>query len=97
MARWQGTTTERGYGSDHQTVREQRLTLYRPGDHCNMGGEPMPWWPLAYARRFLDLAHDHVNGGYLPGLSCRAHNRGEGARRGNKRRRARRVTASRQW
>ena len=33
--------------------------------------------------RLLDLAHDHVNGGYL-GLACRQHNRGEGATRGNR-------------
>jgi hypothetical protein len=37
------------------------------------------------AAEFLDLAHDNVNGGYL-GLACRAHNRSEGASRGNRQR-----------
>src|SRR5258708_2817385 len=98
MARWHGTTTERGYGRPHQSLRERRLTVYRPGDHCAIGGEPLPWWPLPLARQHLDLAHDHVNGGYLPGLACAAHNRADGARRGNKRRGLRRrVTASRRW
>ena len=84
MARWKGSTTERGYGSGHQREREQRLKAYRPGDICAHGGEPMWWWPLAYARRFLDLPHMADRSGYLPGLSCRAHNRADGATRGNR-------------
>jgi hypothetical protein len=92
MARWQGTTTQRGYGGSHQTIREQRLALYRPGDQCAMGGEPMPWWPLEIARQYIDLPHDHVNGGYLPGLACREHNRGEGASRSK---RAAKIQAAR--
>jgi hypothetical protein len=43
-----------------------------------MGGEPLDLPP-----ELLDVPHDHVNGGYLPGLSCRAHNRAEGASRSN--------------
>ena len=82
--RWHGKTADRGYGHTHQAERERRLRIYRPGDICVIGGEHMPWWPLSIARRFLDLAHDHVNGGYLPGLACRRHNRGEGAARGNR-------------
>jgi len=78
--RWarRGTTEQRGYGSSHRALRERRLLLYRPGDPCAIGGEP-----LTVAARWLDLAHDHVNGGYL-GLACRRHNRGEGATRGNR-------------
>jgi len=56
----------------------------------------------------LDLAHDHTNGGYLPGLACRTHNRQDGAIRRNQARgytstprittvAARVLTASRQW
>jgi hypothetical protein len=66
------------YGWDHRTIRRQRAAVYRPGDICAIGGEPL-WQPPA----LLDLAHDHVNGGYLPGLACRFHNRREGAIRGN--------------
>lgn len=99
--RWarRGSTEQRGYGHQHRQERERRLLLYRPGHACAIGGEPMNWWPLDVARRFLDLPHDHVNGGYLPGLACRRHNRAEGAVRGNRMRG--RMTApwqaSRQW
>ena len=77
--RWRGTTTQRGYGSPHAGIRKQRALRHRPGDPCAIGGEPL-WQPVA----MLDLAHDHVNGGYLPGLACRYHNRAEGAIRGNR-------------
>ena len=84
--RWarRGSTGQRGYGQSHRAERERRLLLYRPGDPCAIGGEPLTWWPLQLARRFIDLPHDHVNGGYLPGLACRRHNRAEGAIRGNR-------------
>jgi len=89
---------DRGYGHEHRAERERRLLRYRPGDMCAIGGEAMMWWPLRLARRFIDLPHDHVHGGYLPGLACRRHNRGEGAARGNRMRgRTRRWQASRQW
>jgi hypothetical protein len=77
--RWTGSTTQRGYGNPHQRERKRRISTYQPGDVCAIGGERM-FLPPAY----LDLAHDHVNGGYLPGLACRRHNRGEGATRGNR-------------
>ena len=86
--RWRGTTTQRGYGWPHARERERRLKEYRPGDRCAHGGEPMWWWPLAIARRHLDLPHTADRSGYLPGLSCAAHNRGEGAARGNRARRS---------
>lgn len=81
MARWTGTTTERGYGNLHQRLRKQRLAAYRPGDICAHGGEAMWWWPLALARRFLDLPHTADRSGYLRGLSCRYHNRSDGGKR----------------
>ena len=84
MARYKGTTTQRGMGYGHQRLREQRLALYRPGDICVHGGEQMWWWPLTVARQFLDLPHLADRSGYLPGLSCRKHNRAEGAARGNR-------------
>lgn len=78
MGRWNGSTTERGYGAKHAAIRKQRIASHRPGDPCAMGGEPL-WQPVEQ----LDVPHDHVNGGYLPGLACRAHNRAEGAIRNN--------------
>ena len=90
MARWQGTTTQRGYGAGHKRERERRLALYRPGDICAHGGESMWWWPVQVARQFLDLPHTADRAGYLPGLACRKHNRGDGARRRNARQRLRR-------
>jgi hypothetical protein len=93
-----GTTAQRGYGGPHQAERERRLATYQPGDICAHGGEPLPYWPLAYARRFLDLPHNGDRSGYLPGLSCRRHNRQDGGRRGNRqRRRTRQWVTSRQW
>jgi hypothetical protein len=79
MARWHGKTTERGYDGSHATERKRRVAVYRLGDPCAIGGEPLHLPP-----GMLDLAHDHVNGGYLPGLACRYHNRQEGAQRGNR-------------
>jgi hypothetical protein len=40
----------------------------------------MWWWPLAVARRFIDLPHNADRSGYLPGLACRTHNRRDGQR-----------------
>jgi hypothetical protein len=69
------------YGSEHARIRSLAVAAYRVGDPCSIGGEP-----LMVAARWLDLAHDNVNGGYL-GLSCRFHNRSEAAARGNRQRR----------
>jgi hypothetical protein len=64
------------YDAEHWRFRRAAVAVYRVGDPCAIGGEP-----LTVAPEFLDLAHDHVNGGYL-GLSCRRCNRSEGATRG---------------
>jgi hypothetical protein len=66
------------YAGEHARVRKMAVAGYRVGDLCAIGGEP-----LTVAPERLDLAHDHVNGGYL-GLACRFHNRSEGASRGNR-------------
>lgn len=93
-----GTTAQRGYGWDHQQERERRLRQYRPGDLCVHGGEPLTWWPLSIARRYLDLPHTPDRSGYLPGLSCRRHNRADGAIRGNRQRgQALRWQQARRW
>lgn len=93
MARWQGTTAERGYGHEHKKERARRLALYRPGQPCAHGGEPMNY-PLpvlvrdAYGARlvspWLHLPHTADRSGYLPGLSCARHNLADGARRKNR-------------
>ncbi|SRR5216684_369171 len=82
--RWRGTTAQRGYDHRHQAERERRLKVYRPGDVCAHGGEQLMFWPLTVARRFLDLPHTADRSGYLPGLSCRYHNRSEAATRRNR-------------
>jgi hypothetical protein len=88
----------RGYGNQHRAERERRLLAYRPGDICAHGGETLQWWPVSLARRFLDLPHNADRTGYLPGLSCRRHNRGDGATRGNRARgRQRQWQSSRNW
>jgi hypothetical protein len=66
------------YAGEHFRVRKLAVAAYRVGDPCAIGGEP-----LTVPAGLLDLAHDHVNGGYL-GLACRFHNRSEGAVRGNR-------------
>jgi hypothetical protein len=71
-------TSATSYGGEHRHARSLAVARYRIGDPCAIGGEP-----LTVAARWLDLAHDNVNGGYL-GLACRPHNRGEGATRGNR-------------
>jgi hypothetical protein len=98
--RWarKGTTEQRGYGHAHRTERERRLTRYRPGDRCAHCGQPITWWPLTVARRYIDLPHNADRSGYLPGLAHRYCNRKDGAIRGNRRRgTARTWQASRQW
>ena len=101
--RWTGTTTQRGYGHGHQAERERRLAAYKQGDPCAHCGQPMTWWPLAVARRYIDLPHAPGKNGYLPGLACRRCNRRDGqrmttailaARRGEP---ARAWRTSRQW
>ena len=97
--RWgrKGSTAQRGYGAAHQAERERRLRAYKPGDLCAHGGEPLTW-PRAIARDWLDLPHTADRSGYLPGLSCRYHNRQEGAIRGNQQRRTVRTWQSaRTW
>jgi len=41
VARWQGTTTERGLGSPHQRIGRQLFAAWKPGDPCARCGLPM--------------------------------------------------------
>lgn len=92
-----GTTAQRGYGTSHRAERERRLALYRPGDPCAHCGQPITWWPLPVARRFIDLPHTPGRSGYLPGLAHRRCNRADGQRVTAAILRARHGTPARTW
>jgi len=82
MPRQRGSSTARGYGSQHQKLRRQRLAQWRPGDPCAHCGTPMMyrWLLMPDGRRVsaLDLPHNDQRTGYLPGLAHRACNRRDG-------------------
>jgi hypothetical protein len=84
MGRWQGTTKERGLGSDHVADKNRLLALHRDGDPCWRCGQPM------YKSQALDRDHviDRALGG-KDGPAVLAHascNRAAGARASNQRR-----------
>jgi hypothetical protein len=81
MARWQGTTKQRGLGYDHVKDKERLLAIHREGTPCWRCGKPM------YKAQGLDRDHviDRAHGGasapaVLAHASC---NRSKGARAGN--------------
>jgi hypothetical protein len=81
MARYRGTTDQRGLGADHQADRKRLLALHRDGDPCWRCGQPM------YKTQALDRDHmvDRALGGTM-GPAVLAHascNRSAGARLGN--------------
>jgi hypothetical protein len=81
MARYRGTTEERGLGQAHRTDRQRLLALHHDGDPCWRCGQPM------YKSQPLDRDHviDRALGG-AQGPAVLAHrwcNRGAGAKLGN--------------
>lgn len=81
MARYRGTTAQRGLGSPHQADKKRLLAMHRDGDPCWRCGQPM------YKSQALDRDHvvDRVLGG-AEGPAVLAHrscNRSAGARLGN--------------
>lgn len=83
MARWQGKTADRGYGSKHQALRNRLLRAWRPGDPCARCGQPMMYrWLLVNGRRVsaIDLGHADGKAAYA-GLEHRACNRRDGQRK----------------
>lgn len=102
MARWTGTTTQRGLGAPHQADKRRLKREMRPGQPCPRCGQPM--WP----HQALDRGHaipralGGVNSpGRLEHASC---NRSAGAAMATPMRYARlrarlqqKVTASRDW
>lgn len=85
--RWQGTTTQRGYGNTHQQLRRRLLATFQPGQPCARCGQPM------WDKRHIDLGHTDDRTAYT-GLEHRRCNRGDGARRGNRKRARRKATAA---
>ncbi len=67
-----GTTSQRGYGSGHQTARRQAVEAFRPGQPCARCGRPI--WRAEDA----DLGHADGQQGYR-GLEHAACNRRAGA------------------
>ena len=84
MPRYQGSSTARGYGSEHQRLRRQLLARWRPGDPCARCGQPMlyRWLVQPDGRRVsaIDLGHTDDRRGYT-GLEHRACNRRDGQRK----------------
>lgn len=81
MARYNGTTAQRGLGADHQADRKRLLAMHRDGDPCWRCGQPM------YKSQPLDRDHivDRALGG-AAGPAVLAHtscNRSAGAKLGN--------------
>jgi hypothetical protein len=91
MARYRGTTEQRGLGHKHRIDRERLLALHKDGDPCWRCGQPMYKWQ--------DLDRDHVVDRALGGtdgpavLSHASCNRSAGARLSNQIR-PQRTTAS---
>jgi len=84
MARYRGTTKERGLGAEHVADKNRLLALHRDGDPCWRCGQPM------YKTQALDRDHviDRALGG-TAGPAVLAHascNRAAGAAAANQRR-----------
>lgn len=82
MARYNGTTAQRGLGAAHQKDRKRLLAIHRDGDPCWRCGQPM------YKSQGLDRDHivDRALGG-AEGPAVLAHrscNRSAGAKLGNR-------------
>jgi hypothetical protein len=81
MARYRGTTAQRGLGAAHVADRKRLLARHRDGDPCWRCGQPMYKWQ--------ELDRDHVVDRALGGttgpavLAHRSCNRSAGARLGN--------------
>jgi len=86
-----GTTTQRGYGTDHDREARRLKAEMRDGDACCRCGGPMWRWQLELGRhdiRGIDADHysqARAQGGALPdALAHRRCNRRAGAQLGNR-------------
>ena len=95
MPRYQGSTTARGYGSQHQALRNRLLAQWKPGDPCARCGMPMwhRWRVTAEGKRVtaLHLDHNDARTGYR-GLSHDTCNLRDGQRKTTVINRARGIT-----
>jgi len=96
MARYRGTTAERGLAGDHQAKRRTALTALRDGDpcaRCQLRGIYHPMWRALVTwkdgrptSRWLDLDDfpgRAIGGPQVKRLSYRSCNRSAGATLGN--------------
>jgi hypothetical protein len=81
VPRYQGKTSERGYGSSHQALRSRLLAAWKPGQPCARCGQPIYYiwtWDLNGKRvSAVDLGHTDDRRGYA-GLEHRRCNRRDG-------------------
>jgi hypothetical protein len=96
MARWRGTTEERGLGTAHRADKRRLLAALRDGDLCPRCRKPMYRWQSLDRDHVVDRARGGTHG---PAVLSHAHcNRSAGARAGNLARgRHRMVRTSRAW
>ena len=71
-----GSTSARGYGTQHQRARREALLLFKPGQRCVRCDQPM------WTAENLDLDHDDDDRSRYLGLAHRSCNRAAGARKG---------------
>ena len=82
MARWTGTTAQRGLGSGHVADKKRLMAFHRDGDLCWRCGQPMYKWQELDRDHVVDRALGGTQGpAVLAHASC---NRSAGARLGNK-------------
>ena len=82
MARYYGTTKQRGLGSDHQADRERLRAQLRDGEPCWRCGKPMYKWQELDRDHVIDRALGGAQGpAVLAHASC---NRSKGATLGNR-------------
>lgn len=81
MPRYYGSSTARGYGSQHQALRARLLKAWRPGQPCARCGQPIYYlwtWDRNGKRvSAVDLGHNDGKTGYR-GLEHRSCNRRDG-------------------
>lgn len=81
MARYRGTTAQRGLGGDHVADKKRLMALHRDGDPCWRCGKPMFKWQKLDRDHIVDRALGGTNGpAVLAHASC---NRAAGARLSN--------------
>jgi len=81
MARYRGTTAQRGLGTAHQADKKRLKALHRDGDPCWRCGQPMYKWQDLDRDHIVDRALGGANGpAVLAHASC---NRSAGARLSN--------------